>query len=362
MAVLPSVHRRLLDHGPRLPSVDRRLFLSRDSDPNIPSSVAPVHLEEKAEGSSPKPLLKKMDSIQDLFKFVMNHYRTVVFGNLGRYPNIIYDALQSIPQLNVSVQSPYYTFPTKEHHIRVLHPHDIVEECDLLVYLEPPSYQTVLKHPMARRMVIFTSHLTFKLNESWDYVSYFHGPDNLISLTKELLALQDFPVQANNPNVVESPKQNPRKAIIKGRTYKEPLESDTYFIVDLTEHKKDVLAMYLDCLDAFDFLIEHISLIDRFALCFPLSHSKQSFDNFKQKSLDRLFCQTFAGGNVTSLQAILHLLPYYQSGTIDRKFNVASTTFGGLPVVIPQTVQDACKAAIVYNLKPIVKNVFQIHG
>lgn len=294
---------------------------------------------------------KRMDTIQDVFKFILDHYQTIVFGNLGRYPNILYDMLKTIPQLEISVISTYYPFPTDDHRIRTYNPN---EQCDLLIYLEPPAFKPIEPHPKARRIAIFTSHLTFKLQNSGSYISYFHGP----SPDKSLFELQDFPKQARNANMIKV-EDNRHVVILKGHSCNKPVESNTYFIIDLTEHTKDVLAMYLQCLDSFDFLIHHLSSIDKFVICFPEPNGLQWYSNFEQKSFDRLFCETFEDGS--SIQSILQSLPYYRSGTIDKKFDVKPTYFGKLPIVIPKSIQEACQAASVYNLKPIVKNVFQIN-
>lgn len=293
-----------------------------------------------------------MESVQDVFKFIFHHTQTIVFGNLGRYPEKLCPVLKDYPQLNIVILSPHYPFQADG----VQNPQDPIESCDLLLYLEPPAFQTVGPYPMARRVAFFTSHLTFKLLQPSNLITFFYGPSDMISRNQELLQKQDFPVQARHVSVLQVNSLN--VAILKGRVCNKPVQANTYFIIDLTEHTHNVLAMYLQCLDSFDFLISHLASIDRFLICFPEPNGLQGYSNFEQKSLDRLFCQTIEDGS--SIQSILHKIPFYRSGTIDQKFDVKPTSFGNMPIVIPKSVQDACKAAIQYDLKPIVKNVFSI--
>lgn len=298
-----------------------------------------------------------MQTLQDLFNFILNQDRCIVFGNLGRYPNLIFESLVSIPLLRVVIVSRSCAFSSTENRIRVQRPTDPIERCDLLVYVEPASLQLVQKHPLASRVVVFTSHFTFKKSngERWIYVSYFQGMD--AAGTSALIALQDFPIQTQNVGLVEIDHTNVLR--ISGRITAAPKQANTFVIVDLTGFDKDVLTMYLAFWDAFDYLLEFRDHIDRWVVCFA-DNGLGAFRTFTQKVIDALFCRNFEHGNVKDHREMLSLLPFYKSGIIDQKFDLKTSSFGGMNFVVFKTTEDACKAAAMHDVVPVSKNVLWI--
>lgn len=299
-----------------------------------------------------------MQNIQDLFEFILHHDRCLVFGNLGRYYHFIFETLASIPLIRVVVISNYCNISSTDNRIRVQRYTDPIDRCDLLIYLEPASLQLVDKHPLASRVVVFASHYTFKVRDGgrWINICYFQGPDAL--QTKELLSLQDFPIQTRNVGLVEVDHAN--VLTISGRLASAPKESGSYVIVDLTHFNKDTLTMYLAFWDAFDYMLENKHFINRWVICFS-ENGREAFTRFTQKVIDALFCKTFEHGNVKDHRNIFALLPFYKSGTLDKTFDLNISSFGGIKFVVPKTVEDACKAAAMHDILPLAKNVLWIH-
>lgn len=304
-------------------------------------------------------LLKKvMETVQDLFRFVLKQEKTIVFGNLGRCPEILFQALADIGFLEIVIVLDYYLVPSINTQIRILHSNDPIPRCDLLVFMEPKSLQFIDKHSEASRAVIFTSHFTFQTDpkSNWVYVSYFNGK-NLAASTRTLLEKQDFSLQTRNVSLVQS---NYVSSVILTGQQPVPIAPNTYVIIDLTKFNKDILPMYLAFWNAFDTMIENSSNVSRWVICFPEGNARRSFDIFAQKCIDSLFCRKFEHGNVTHIQELLSLLPFYKSGIVDRRFNIRTFHFGNVEMIAPATTEDACKAAIMYDLEPVVKNVFRI--
>lgn len=298
-----------------------------------------------------------MQTLQDLFHFILQQDRSIVFGNLGRYPQLLFESLVSIPSIRILFVSMRCTLTSKDNRIRVQRFNDPIDPCDLLIFLEPPSLRLIEKHPLASRVVVFTSHFTFKIpnGERWIHICYFHSM-NALGI-KQLLSIQDFPIQTRNVGLVESNHVN--ALTLSKRLDAAPPTSNTYAIIDLTHYNKDTLSMYLAFWDAFDYLLEHQTLIHRWVTCFS-DHGRPAFIRFTQKVIDALFCRTFEHGNVKDPRTILSLLPFYTSGTMDKTFDVKVSDFGGLQFVAPSTIEDACKAAAMHNVLPLVKNVFWI--
>ena len=297
-----------------------------------------------------------MQTIRELIDFLLQQDRSIVFGNLGRYPQLLVETFLSMPSLRVVIITQRQCSST-DNRIRIQRPTDPVERCDLLVYFEPASLQWIEKHPMASRIVIFTSHYTFSVpsKEQWIDVCYFHGLDR--SGTRELLQIQDFPIQTRNVGLVKIDHTN--IVTLSGKADAVPPLYGAYVIVDLTRFNKDTLSLYLAFWDAFDILLEHKALIDRWVICFS-DNGRQAFVRFTQKVIDALFCRTFEHGNAKEHRDILSLLPFYQSGTIDKSFQVKLSSFGGVSLAIPKTIEEACKMATVHNALPFVKNVLWI--
>lgn len=298
-----------------------------------------------------------MQSIVDLLNFIMQRDRCIIFGDLGRYPEYLIDALKSIPMLKVIIISRYDNVHSTENRIRVVRSKDFIEKCDLLIYLEPASVYMIDKHPLALRVAVFTSHFTFQIPSGnvWTDVCFFIKPDS--EGTRQLLEKQDFPIQTRNIGLVQVDYTN--VLTISGKESAPPNNYDTYVIVDLTNFNKDTLSMYLAFWNAFDFMLENKDFIGRWVVCFP-ENGRQAFMRFTQKVLDSLSCRKFEYGNVKDLKTLVTLLPFYKSGTIDKKFDVKLTTFGGLRIATPKTIEDACKVAMMYDVYPLVKNVFVI--
>lgn len=300
-----------------------------------------------------------METLQDLVAFVLRQNKTIVFGNLVRHLDTLYEAIRAVPQIEVAVVSPYYLFPASEdNRIRVVRSADT--PCDLLVLIEPTPSQVVEKPPTAARFVVFTSHLTFTLRSEsvFTQVCYFHSTTSLSDLTqrtRRLLQDQDGSVQTSNASAVHVDAVN--VMTVRGRTDRVELEQPTYVLVDLTPHQTSVFRMYLAFLDAFEFLL--VSKVQGWLICFAEKNGRRAFDQFVQRTLDKLYCFKFDAGNAKDLQCILPLLPFYQSGTIDREFNVDKLTFAGVEYVAPEKVEDVCKAAAMFNLVSWVGPVYR---
>lgn len=306
-----------------------------------------------------------MDTIQKLFQFVLQRERTVVFGNLSRYPQRIYDALVDLPHLQVTVVSKRYPFASSEYRIRVVPESGVVGFCDVLMVLEPDSLQMIQKPPLAAHVVIFTTHFTFQTypNDDWTDVCYFHAPSppplsRWMSNTQTLLGLQDFSLQTGHVDQIDVHHAN--VSILRGRPDTAPTKSSTYFIVDLTKFNKDTLSMYLAFWDAFDYMLDHLDSVHRWVVCFSEHNGRYAFERFTQKTIDVLLCKKFEHGNVTKIHDILSLIPFYKSGIIDTDFHVPVSAFGGNKIVIPKTMREACKSAILYDLDHLSKTVYCI--
>lgn len=298
-----------------------------------------------------------MQSLQDLLNFILQQDRCIVYGDLGRYPQHLLESFKSFPMLKVVVVSRNADLHSTDNRIRVVRSAELVEKCDLLVYLEPASMQVVEKHPLALRVAVFASHYTFKTpcGDWWTDVCFFVKRDS--EGTRQLLEKQDFSIQTRNVGLVKVDYTN--VLTISGNNSAPPDSEDTYVIVDLTKFSKDTLSMYLAFWDAFDFMLENKNLIHKWVVCFS-ENGRQAFERFTQKVLDSLLCKKFEHGNVKDIKTLVTLLPFYKSGTIDEKFDVELFTFGGFKFAVPKTVEDACKVAAMYDVHPLVKNVFLI--
>lgn len=298
-----------------------------------------------------------MQNRQDLINFILQQDRCIVYGDLGRYPHLLLEILISIPLLEVVIVS-NNNLSSLDNRIRIIRSQNLIDsKCDLLVYLEPQSLQLVEKHPLASRVAVFTSHFTFKTScgEWWTNICFFNKVDP--EGTRQLLEKQDFSIQTQNIGLIEIDHTN--VLTISGKESASPKNENTYVIVNLTNFNKDTLSMYLAFWDAFDYMLEHKNLINRWVVCFS-DHGRQAFIKFTQKVLDSLFCRKFEHGNVKDYQTIVSLLPFYKSGTIDKTFDLKPFSFGGISFVAPKTIEDACKAAVMYNVHPIVKNVLWV--
>lgn len=300
-----------------------------------------------------------MDSLEDLFRFILRHNHVIVFGNLGRQPQIIFEQLKSDPQLNVVIQSYFYNVPsTPDNRIRQSKDDDA---CDLMVVLEPFPNQPLQKPPNAARLVVFTSHLNYSTPREtvWTHVCFFHSPSLSLQAikTQELLKAQDTSVQVKNLNQVQVDAIN--TLVIHGKSELVVNHPNTYVLVDLTRYSH-ALPMYLAFLDAFDFMLNHKDYVQKWMICFPQQRGRQAFDQFVQYCLDGFHCKTFPHGNVTDKGTILSLLPFYKSGSIDLNFTIPISKILGVEYISPSTPEDVCKAATKFNLEYWVGNIYRI--
>lgn len=298
-----------------------------------------------------------MHTLSDLLSFLLQQDRSIVFGNVGRYPQLLFQTLVALPQLRVIVLSHHYPYASTDPRIRVQKPTEPVDRCDLLVYVEPASLQWVAKQPLASRVAVFTSHYTFKWPETerWIHVSFFHGADPVG--TAQLLARQQFPIHTQNIGLVEVDHAN--TVTLSGKHPAAPPQNGAFVIVDLTQFNADTLSMYLAFWDAFDYMLQHRASVGDWVTCFS-AKGHRAFKRFAQKVIDALFCRKFEYGNVTDYRDLLALLPFYQSGSIDATFPLKKASFGGMVFVAPKTVEEACRAAVMQDVWPVAKNVLWI--
>ena len=299
-----------------------------------------------------------MKDLLDLLHFLVSHDNVIVYGNLGRYPNTIFEMLCSDPQLNVVIRSLHYPCPsTSDNRIRASHKVDL---CDMFVLLEPGYNELVDKPPQATRWVIFTSHLTFKGRPEtvWTRVCYFHvhHVGNLARDTQYLLKLQKPSLETKQVRSIKTDALH--RSIVSGASEKPLTTPHTFVVIDLTLYF-DTLKMSLALWDAFDYMLSHKDFVQEWLICFP-SSGRKAFEQFIQHCMDRLFCATFEYGNVTSMKQIATLIPYYTSGCIEETFEVTKYHLYSIPYIAPTLSIDACKAATQYNLEHWAKNVYRI--
>ncbi|GFT38406.1 uncharacterized protein TNCV_3064541 [Trichonephila clavipes] len=124
---------------------------------------------------------------------------------------------------------------TPDERIRVVKPSN-VQPCDLYVVLEPPPYQLLEKPAQATRMVLFTSHFTYKTHPEnvWTFVSFFHtlNVTELVRNTQELLSLQDHSIQTPSINQVQVDAVH--KVTLSGRADGALDNPNTYVLINLT--------------------------------------------------------------------------------------------------------------------------------
>lgn len=301
-----------------------------------------------------------MQSLQELWNFMLGQERCVVFGNLSRSPDLLLNPSVQIPLLRIVVVVPHpHQFSSKEKRFHVQGPAATVDRCDVVLYWEPTLHQRIDKPPLATHAVVLTCHYAFKLvdPEKWVDVSYFQDPDP--NGTRDLLTRREFPVYTEDVGLLEAEREPSLK--IWGKDHPPPPHPHTYGIVDLTRFQHDPLILYLAFWDAFEYLLRHQSRVDRWIPCFS-EKGYRVFQRFTQQVIDALFCRTFAHGNVREHRQLLALLPFYQSGTLDPTYEVTLSSFGGIPFVAPRTLEQACQVATRYDVLPIARNVLWIRS
>lgn len=302
-----------------------------------------------------------METLSDLFQFILEREKTLVFGNLSRYPNVLSDFIRSkYDSMEIVIVSRYYTFPTTaDDNIRsVAHIQAKNLQCDLLVYCEPYPYETVEKPPNVSHMVVFTSHLAFPSNRDWANVCFFHDGDlsDLMDKTHRLLRLQDGSLQSHSTSKVRIDRTHVQFLGPSETFHLKREKEKTYFVINLTSLTSPH-SMLLRFWDAFDFMIRHFESVDRWLICFSEKGGKKAYEQFTQETIDKLFCKKFENGNKTELKSILSFVPFYKSGVVDRRFDQPIDEFCDLKIIAPKTLTDAFKMVVVHNVEQLVGSV-----
>lgn len=305
----------------------------------------------------------KMITIQDLFKFLFQHEKTIVLSNLGRSPNLVFDVLEAeYANVDVVVVSPYYTFPSRGR-IRTAPVENLSNiQCDLLIYAEPVPHVKVQKPPDVGRLAVLTSHLAFTHDPGMLLVSYFHfgpgvTPDSIMSKTQELQSRRDPSVQTHNAHHVRV--DHTRVRVVDGANPTVSFESKNphYIVLDLTRLSSKI-RMYLAFWDAFDRMLDWP--VDRWLVCFPEKSGYRAFEQFVQDVLDRLYCLRFEHGNIFDLKQILLLLPFYRSGIVGQQFSIQKEEFGGIEYVAPSSALELYRAGTQSDLRHWAGSIYRV--
>ncbi|KAF8796690.1 hypothetical protein HNY73_001036 [Argiope bruennichi] len=227
-----------------------------------------------------------MESTSDLFQFILEREKTIVFGNLSRYPEKISELIRSkYNSMEIIVVSRYYTFPTTaDDNIRsASHISAKNLQCDLLIYCEPYPYEHIEKPPKVSHMVVFTSHLAFPFDDTWVRVCFIHDNDlsNLMEKTNKLLQLQDGSIQSNNVSKLQIDHVRIQSIGSRETFHLQYGKEKTYFVIDLTSLNSPH-AMLLRFWDAFDFMIRHFDTVERWMICFP-----EKGDQIREKGMEK---------------------------------------------------------------------------
>lgn len=300
-----------------------------------------------------------MKTLEDLFKFILEHKRTMVFSNLGRKPKIVFDFINThLANVDVVIASPYYRYPNAGR-ISTISYEDMSEaRGDLLLYVEPIPRVKVVKPAGVGRIAVLSSHLVFTNEPDFVFASYFHysGIQESIEKIKILLSKRNGSIQSNNVNYVTVDHVRPR---ILGENFESVDDQSFYAIVNLNRYSSK-LKMYLTFLDLFDYMMDHFDQIDGWLVVFPEKSGIRQFDQFVQDVLDRFWCIKFEHGNVTDHLKIVALLPFYTYGVVDKKFNVPKEKFCGMEYVSPNTALEFFQAATRNGLTHWVGSVYRV--
>lgn len=315
-----------------------------------------------------------MNSIQNLFQFIMKNERTIVYGNLGRKYHMIYEyIIKELPTFEVIVESKYYKLFSRDHiHVRS----QSVEKCDLYIFIEPEPEMLIIHPELASKVVIFTSHLLSKFlnNSFWAFATYFHfntSKEAEINATKRLLELQQTSRYLNKLDKIFKYKLDFDEVITVGvNTGLTPSANDvvlipgnalpilnqmTVIIADLTQVTTSG-GMYVYLMDILDFIKENIAKVEYWFVCFP-NHNNEKFNYLIDKNLDKLFCMNFKYSNV-SLPNLILMYPFNKVGTINRCKPCVKKKFCHLTYIVPENETAALGAATLFNLEPLVKNIY----
>lgn len=311
-----------------------------------------------------------MKTLNDLFSFIFQHDKTVVYGNLGRQPWELYNYIKThYPTFDVQVYSKYYPFqPT--HRIKTNG--DTIEKCDLLIYLEPAPNMVLLSHKQAARMVVFTSHLLVTdVSSPSAYVSFWFSPDPTkdVLANKRILSMQDCSVQASRGDLLKTQYDSFNiqtvgvdypvcdTSIYPGKPSL-ALNSKTFVIADLT-NTTSTLQLYLYLWEILDYLKINIDMIEKWVICFPEKRMKQ-YHQFIQECRNKLLCKTFQYGNVTNKAHLVGLTPFYQHVSTEVNTVCETKQFCRLNYIMPKSETEAYTCSLKYNLTPLAGSVYLI--
>lgn len=306
-----------------------------------------------------------MKNLDDLFDFILEHDKTIVYGNLGRQYTVLFDYLMhQFPTFDIVVFSPYYEFPaTQNIHTK----EEAIRKCDMLLYIEPAPRTPIRCPDNVGRTVVFASHMLVNCyEESPVFVSYFHSPHHdlaeEIRRTRELNARRDSSIRTERADVMKSQIDfgnvktlgTPSSDIALGRDI---LSEKTYVVVDGTQARSPI-ALYLQLWDCFDYLKANLSSVERWLICFP-ERAMKSHEQLVQTCVDSLFCnKKLKNGNVLEVHELLSIFPFYASAVIDKESAVQEHTFCRKRYIAPAFLDEAMKSCIVYNLTPINENLY----
>lgn len=307
-----------------------------------------------------------MKTLDDLFNFVFTHDKTIVYGNLGRKPLVLYDYItKNYPTFDIQVFSKHYHFPPTQH-IKT-NPKEI-EKCDLLIYLEPPPRISISTLDRVARIVVFTSHLYLD-GDSCAYVSYYQTSNihQEMLFHKRVLNLQECSVEASKGDLLKTQYDyfniktvginNPLCDINIGKNTL-ALDSKSFLIVDLTNTTSS-LHLFVSLWDVMDYLKENLDMIEKWIICFPEKKMRQ-YQTFIQECRNKLICKQFKYGNITSKAWLFALTPFYQSISVDVDSLCSVKKFCNLKYVTPKNENEAYTCALKHHLIPLTGHVFLI--
>lgn len=315
-----------------------------------------------------------MESIDDLFKFILKNERTLVYGNLGRNYQLIYEyIIKNLPTFEIIINSKYYNLLSKEHiHVNT----ETNSKCDIYIFIEPEPNSIITQPDMALRVVVFASHLSINTLRgiTWARVSYFHlhNPINTeIENTKKLISLKQNTIYMNKLDKIFKYKLNFDEVrtvsvnigfnasindiiLIPGNVYPK-LYKKTVIIADLTQ-ATSAGAIYTYLLDIIDFLKDNIDMIEFWQVCFPQEY-QSSFEYMIKNNIDKLFCIKFKYTNVSFYNIIL-IYPFYNVGTINRTKSCEFKKFCHFNYIAPAADDKAYSTATYYNLILLTHDIY----
>lgn len=318
------------------------------------------------------------EDLETLFENCLRHEQALVYGDLGRLPHVVVRHLASChSHLKAMFASVYYpiAFPTDDLQFRQVDYGDVSRvKCDLLVLFEPSAHSVIRdRYPGAGCLLVLTSHAVLELsNPNVRHAIYFHSAGGgvfdwetrvervrlLASRMEGSEENDDVQVARHHVNhdrvVTIGPRSASDKTLVPGK--ETPLlERDAFAIVDLSDVTVPT-GVFLYLWDAFDYMAAHLDRVERWSVCFG-RNGKLLYDNFVLECIDRLHCSPVYQKH---LKRLLPLLPFYKSGTIDKQFDVTLHCFGKHEYVVPETMEEAFKAALAYDTKPLVGGILSV--